>query len=114
VLRNEQKLGSRVIDRAAGDLVASFNIESISAQLAHALETTPSLADLRARLAAAQHKAHEVLRHVHLPHLPTREEIGARASSMFVKTRSLDEIVERAHRMLLEAIGTRLVVAVDP
>jgi stearoyl-CoA desaturase (Delta-9 desaturase) len=33
---------------------------------------------------------------------------------MFVKTRSLDEIVERAHRMLLEAIGTRLVVAVDP
>ena len=29
VLRNEQKLGSRVIDRAAADLVATFNIESI-------------------------------------------------------------------------------------
>ena len=31
VLRNEQKLGSRVIDRAAKDVVASFNVEAISA-----------------------------------------------------------------------------------
>jgi stearoyl-CoA desaturase (delta-9 desaturase) len=111
VVRNEQKLGSRVIDRAAADLAASFNIESISAKLAHALETTPSLADVRAKLVAAQHKAHEVLTHVHLPHLPTRDEIRGRASSMFVKTRSLDDIVERAHRMVLEAVGTRLVGA---
>ena len=108
VLRNEQRLGSRVIDRAAGDLVATFNIESISAKLAHALETTPSLADLRAKLAAAQHRAHEILAHVHLPHMPTREEIGARASTMFVKTRSFEDIVERAHRMILEAVSTRL------
>src|SRR5215208_4398309 len=104
VLRNEQKLGSRVIDRAAADLVATFNIESISAKLAHALETTPSLADVRAKLVAAQQKAHEVLTHVHLPHLPTRDEIRGRASSMFVKTRSLDDIVERAHLMVLEAV----------
>jgi stearoyl-CoA desaturase (delta-9 desaturase) len=27
---------------------------------------------------------------------------------MFVKTRSLDEIVERAHRMILEAVSARL------
>lgn len=114
VLRNEQRLGSRVIDRAAADLVATFNIESISAKLAHALETTPSLADVRAKLVAAQHKAHEVLTHVHLPHLPTRDEIRGRASSMFVKTRSLDDIVERAHRMVLEAVGTRLVGAAGP
>jgi stearoyl-CoA desaturase (delta-9 desaturase) len=112
VLRNEQKLGSRVVDRAAGDLVATFNIESISTKLAHALETTSSLGELRAKLASPQHKAHEVLAHVHLLHLPTREEIGARASSMFVKTRSFEDIVERAHRMILEAVGTRLAVAV--
>ena len=108
VLRNEQKLGSRVIDRAAKDVVATFNVEAISSRLNQALETTPGLTDLRARIAAAQHRAHEVLAHVHLPHLPTREEIGARASGMFVKTRSLDEIVERAHRMILEAVGARL------
>jgi stearoyl-CoA desaturase (Delta-9 desaturase) len=112
VLRNEQKLGSRVIDRAAKDVVATFNVEAISSRLNQALETTPGLADLRARIVAAQHRAHEVLAHVHLPHLPTREEIGARASGMFVKTRSLDEIVERAHRMILEAVGARLAPAV--
>src|SRR4051812_7092467 len=108
VLRNEQKLGSRVIDRAAADLVATFNIDSISAKISQAFETTPSLADIQARLGAAQHKAHEVLALVHLPHLPTREEIWARASTMFAKTRSLDDIVERAHRLMLEAVGTRL------
>ena len=112
VLKNEQRLGSRVIDRAAADLVATFNVESISAKLSHSLETTPGLADLRVRLASAQHKAHEVLTHVHLPHVPTRDEIWARASTMFVKTRSLEDIVERAHRLILEAVGTRLVATV--
>jgi stearoyl-CoA desaturase (Delta-9 desaturase) len=112
VLRNEQKLGSRVIDRAAKDVVATFNVEAISSRLNQALESTPGLADLRARIVAAQHRAHEVLAHVHLPHLPTREEISARASGMFVKTRSVDEIVERAHRMILEAVGARLAPAV--
>jgi stearoyl-CoA desaturase (Delta-9 desaturase) len=112
VLRNEQKLGSRVIDRAAADLAASFNIDGITAKLSLALATTPSLADLRDRITEAQHRAVDVLASVHLPHLPTRDEIWARATTMFVKTRSLDEIVERAHRMILEAVGTRLAVAV--
>ncbi|WP_420846857.1 acyl-CoA desaturase [Microvirga tunisiensis] len=111
VLKNEQRLGSRVIDRAAAELVATFNVESISAKLSHALGTTPGLADFRVRLAAAQHRAHEVLAHGHLPHIPTRDEIWARASTMFVKTRSLEDIVERAHRMILEAVGSRLIAA---
>ena len=87
--------------------MASFNIDGITAKLNLALATTPSLADLRDRITEAQHRADDVLRFVHLPHLPTRDEIWARATSMFVKTRSLDEIVERAHRMILEAVGTR-------
>jgi stearoyl-CoA desaturase (delta-9 desaturase) len=111
VLRNEQKLGARVIDRAAADLAATFNVESITAALSHALATTPSLAHLHETIASAQHKAHEVLASVHLPHLPTRDDIWARASTMFVKTRSLDEIVERAHRMILDAVCARLTVA---
>ncbi|MBA1154635.1 acyl-CoA desaturase [Microvirga mediterraneensis] len=108
VRRNEQKLGSRVIDRAAGDLMATFNIENIATKLSHVLETTPSLADLRAKLVTAEHKAHEVLAQVHLPHLPTRDEVWARGSTMFVKTQSLDDIVERAHRLILEAVGSKL------
>jgi stearoyl-CoA desaturase (delta-9 desaturase) len=48
---------------------------------------------------------------LHIPHLPTREEVWERASMMFVKTRSLDDIVECAHRTVLEAVGSRLAAA---
>jgi stearoyl-CoA desaturase (Delta-9 desaturase) len=111
VLRNEQKLGARVIDRAAADLAATFNVDAITAKVSHALAGTPSLADLHERLAAAQHKAGEILAGLHLPHLPTKDEVWARASTMFVKTRSLDEIAERAHAMILHAVGARLTLA---
>jgi stearoyl-CoA desaturase (Delta-9 desaturase) len=111
VLRNEQRLGARTIEKAARDLAASFNVEGITAAVAQVLASTPSLAGLQESLAGAQHKAADVLASVHLPHLPTRDEIWAQAHSMFVKSRSMEEIVERAHRMLLEAVGTRLAVA---
>lgn len=111
VLRNEQRLGPRVVEKAARDLVATFNVDSITAALSPVLATSPSLAGVQERLAEAQHKAADILANVHLPHLPTREEILARASTMFVATRSMEEIVERAYRMLLEAVGTRLAVS---
>jgi len=109
VLKNEQKLGSRVIERAAADVAGTFNPDSIAAALQQALATTPTLAGLQDKLAAAQHRAGEVLAGMHLPHLPTREEIFSRASAMFVPTRSMEDIVERAHRMIADAVGTRLV-----
>ena len=110
VLRNEQKLGSLVIDRAAGDLVATFNIESISIKLVHALETTPSLADVRAKLvAAAEQGPRDPGTCSSASYANDGTRFGARAANMFVKTRSLrDDIVERAHRMILEAVSTRL------
>jgi stearoyl-CoA desaturase (Delta-9 desaturase) len=106
VLRNEQRLGAKVIEKAARDLAVTFNADAITARLA-AL-TAPELADLRERLAAAQSRASDVLASVHLPHLPTRDEIRARATAMFARTRSLEDIVERAHLMLVETVGRRL------
>jgi stearoyl-CoA desaturase (delta-9 desaturase) len=47
----------------------------------------------------------------HVPHLPTREEVVAEARAMFVRTNSLDEIVDRAYALLLSSIGTRLIAA---
>jgi len=107
VLRNEQRLGSRVIERAARQLAASFNTDWIAGVVAERLEGA-SLAALQQRLAAAQDRAAEILANTHVPHLPTRAEIGARARAMFVRTRSFDDIVERAHSMVLDAIGSRL------
>src|SRR6185437_10513078 len=76
VLRNEQRLAARVINRAAAQLAAHFNSDWIAGAVASALER-PQLAALQERLAAARERATEVLASLHLPHLPTREEILA-------------------------------------
>jgi len=107
VLRNEQRLGSRVISRAAEELAARFNPGGI----AHAIESAlhaPDLQALRERLARTQQGAAEVFSGWHLPHLPSREQLLAEARAMFARTRSLDEIVDRAYEMLLASVGTRL------
>jgi stearoyl-CoA desaturase (Delta-9 desaturase) len=107
VVRNEHQLGSRVIERAANQLAASFNSERIASSIAVALSAA-SLSSLQERLALAHSRATEALAGVHLPQLPTREEIFARASEMFVRTPSFDDIVERAHELVLDAVWKRL------
>jgi stearoyl-CoA desaturase (delta-9 desaturase) len=107
ILRNEQRLGSRVIERAARQLAASFNSEWIAGAVASALGSG-SLAALQQRLAAAQHQAADILANAHLPHLPTRTECAARAKAMFARTPSVDDIVDRAYQLVLVAISARL------
>jgi stearoyl-CoA desaturase (delta-9 desaturase) len=111
VLRNEQRPGSRVIGRAAAQLAAHFNSERIASAIAAALER-PQLSTLQDRLAVAQHRAAEVLAGLHLPHVPTRDEVLAAATAMFARTPAIDEIVDRAYGLLLDAIGARLRAAV--
>ncbi|MET0527155.1 MAG: acyl-CoA desaturase [Microvirga sp.] len=108
VLQNQHRLGRKVIEKAAADLAATFNTESICTALRQALAGTPNLADLRERLGGAHHRAADILAGMHLPHLPTREEVRTRASTMFSKTPSLDDIVGLAHRIVLDAVGARL------
>ena len=107
VLRNEQRLGARVVNRAAAQLAASFNTDWIAVAITSALER-PQLVALQEKLAATQQRATEVLASVHLPHLPTREEILAKATATLAKTPSLDEIVDRAYALVLDAVGARL------
>lgn len=107
VLRNEQRLGSRVIERAARQLAASFNSERIAASVAGTLERH-SLSSLQQRLKNVQHHAAETLAGCRVPHLPTRAEISAKARAMFVRTVSIDEIVDRAYDLVLDAVGARL------
>jgi stearoyl-CoA desaturase (delta-9 desaturase) len=106
-LRNEHRLGSRVIGRAAAQLAASFNPDHIAAAIGAALEG-PALSSLQCKLAATQQRAAEVLSSLHLPHLPTRHEILARGMTMFARTPSMDDIVDRAYELILDAIGARL------
>jgi stearoyl-CoA desaturase (delta-9 desaturase) len=113
VLRNEHGLGSRVISRAAAQLAESFNTERIAAAVSAALEAG-SLSALRESLSAAQHRAADVLGNLSLPHLPTREEVLARATTMFAMSRSMDLIVERAYELMLTSIAARMCLAAVP
>ena len=107
VLRNEQRLGSRVISRAAAQLAGSFNTDRIAVAVTSALEGS-SLSSLMDRLAAAQHRAADVLAGLSLPQLPTRDEMLARATTMFARTRSMDDIVVCAYELVLDAIAAKL------
>jgi stearoyl-CoA desaturase (delta-9 desaturase) len=113
VLRNEQRLGARVIDRAAAQLAASFNTDRIAATIASALERA-HLSALQDSLAAAQHRAADVLANVQLPHLPSRGEILTQATAMFARTPSMEDIVDRAYAIMLDAIGARLIASPVP
>jgi stearoyl-CoA desaturase (Delta-9 desaturase) len=107
LVRNEQRLGARVIDRAAAQVASRFNSEWIALAITSALERSQCAA-LQGALVATQIRAVEALGNLHLPHLPTRNEILAQATRMFARTPSMDEIVDRAHGLVLEAIGARL------
>jgi stearoyl-CoA desaturase (delta-9 desaturase) len=110
VLRNEQRLGSRVINRAAEQLAARFNSERIALAIAAALHG-PDLVALRAKLQDARLRATEALSTLNLAHVPTRQELLAEAKIMFAKTRSLEEIIDRAYDILLASVGTQLTAA---
>ncbi len=111
VLRNEHRLGSRVINRAAAQLAESFQPDRIAAAIGAALDVA-SLSALRERLSETQHRAASVLANLHLPQMPTRADMFSRATAMFARTPSIDDIVDQAHALLLDAIGARLCPAV--
>jgi stearoyl-CoA desaturase (delta-9 desaturase) len=107
VVRNEHQLGARVINRAATQLADSFQPDRIAAAIYGALDGA-SLSALRETLSETQHRAANVLTNLHLPHLPTRAEVFSRATAMFARTPSIDDIVDQAHALILDAIGARL------
>jgi stearoyl-CoA desaturase (delta-9 desaturase) len=107
VLRNEQRLGARVINRAAEQLAAHFNSERIALAITSALQGT-ELSALQETLARARERTTEVLATLQLPQLPSREEFLAQANAMFARTPSLDDIVDRAYELLLASVGARL------
>jgi stearoyl-CoA desaturase (Delta-9 desaturase) len=107
VVRNEHQLGARVINRAAAQLADSFQPDRIAAAIGSALDVA-SLSALRETLSETQHRAASVLANLHLPHLPTRAEVFSRATGMFARTPSIDDIVDQAHALILDAIGARL------
>ena len=136
VVRSEQRLRRAVVERAAGQLAASFQVEHIAAQL-HALlaekraslntsidelhDELTGLIDswshrLDEKLEFAHHELDEFIRSARLPALPTLIDLRTRAADMFVDTPSMNDIVERARQILIadvfeELLGRKMVLA---
>lgn len=107
VLRNEQRLGLRVVNRAAEELAAQFNPERIASAIAAALHEF-ELSAVREALIRARDNTAGAIAELHLPQLPGREAFLAKATVMFTRTRSLDDIVDRAYELLLISVGRHL------
>ena len=106
VLRNEQRLGSRVIARAAEELAARFNSERIALGITSALHGPELYALWEALVRASERTGAAIASYP--PQLPSREELLAEAKILFAKTKSLDDIVNRAYELLLASVGMHL------
>jgi stearoyl-CoA desaturase (delta-9 desaturase) len=111
VVANVQPLGSRVVQRAAEQLAARFNPDAIAAAVKSAVPDF-GLAELQARLAEALPAAGDEARSF-LAAIPSREAVLAKARSCFPRSPSLEDIADRAHELVLAAIGARLALAAD-
>lgn len=107
LLRNEQRLGARIVRRTAEQLAARFRPERIASAIATTLHPS-ELPALRDALNHARQHAADTLSSLHLPHMPSRAELATQARTMFARTPSLDEIVDGAHELLLAAVGRHL------
>lgn len=110
VLRNEQQLGMRVVQRTAEQLAARFDSERIATAIAAALHAI-DLSALQQTLSEARDRTVETLAGLNLPHLPSRADLLEQARAMFARTPSFDEIVDRGHALLFAAIGDHLLAA---
>jgi hypothetical protein len=58
------------------------------------------------------HRAYraDLRRNLRLSKMPTRDQFLTEAREMFTRTISLDDIIDRAYELLLESVGSLLVV----
>jgi stearoyl-CoA desaturase (delta-9 desaturase) len=135
VVRGVQRLRRVVVEKAAVQLAASFQVERIAAELRALLAEKRTLlaerhADLNAsvdelcgdlagliddwshqfdeRLETARRELDTLVRAVQLPAMPTMTDLRARAAAMFVGTPSMNDIVERGRQILIDDVFEEL------
>ncbi|MEX0935713.1 MAG: acyl-CoA desaturase [Gemmatimonadota bacterium] len=119
ILANERRLGRKVIEKTAREVAESFPIETIARDLREAWDQRPGLVELRERLqktrddaaAGIQRRKEEFvtqLRDMHLPEIPSVEELRATIAKQYADSPSLDEIAERAQEILIEKLSHHL------
>jgi stearoyl-CoA desaturase (Delta-9 desaturase) len=111
LVRNERPVGRAVVERVARQLAAHFPTETIAAQIRDQLAHSPRLEEFRRRAQSARAQAAQALAELHLPHVPSMEEIRQRARQTLADSPSLDEIASRARELVLEHVSLSLLPA---
>ncbi|MBW3555271.1 MAG: fatty acid desaturase, partial [Gemmatimonadetes bacterium] len=127
IVNNERRLGRRVVEQVALQLAETFPVEGMAAQLRAAWDQVPDLQEVRQDLAgrydSAKLRAGEAreylagrLAAMHLPHVPTMDEMRQRVQNSFshVPEVSIDDVAERSRQILLEALSIRLLDGPEP
>jgi stearoyl-CoA desaturase (Delta-9 desaturase) len=108
VVKGEQRLGTKVIERVAEEVAGSFQVDQIAREVQAAASMAPSLEEIRARVQKTRENAVAHLQELQLPHVPTVEEIKALLRERYQDSPSMDEIAERAREILLERLSEHL------
>jgi stearoyl-CoA desaturase (delta-9 desaturase) len=112
LLRNERRLGSLVIHRAAEQLAARFNAEQIAVAVKTALVGSGSPA-WREAIACGRRLCLTELMPLTLAHMPTLADFRSEARTCLARTPSLDDIVSHAREILLVSVGMHLEVSAE-
>ena len=107
VVENRRRLGSRVVSRAARQVADRFNAERIANAAAGVLGPS-RLALLQLKFDSARSRAADAVRDLGLPEIPGEADIRRCARSILAHSPSVEDIVAKAHQLVLEAVGERL------
>ena len=115
VVAGEERLGRKIVEQVAREIADTFPAEALARELRAAWNQRPGLVELcgrwqRTRDGAAAHlqkRREEVLaqlRELHLPELPSIDELRSRIAEQYSDSPSLDEIAERAREIILDKV----------
>jgi len=114
LVRNERPLGRAVIEKVAHQLAASFAPDRLAAEIRGTWAASPRLQEMAGRIREARAQMTDWAARVHLPELPTLEELRTRAQAMYAESPSMDEIVTRARELLAERVSVCLLQLAGP
>lgn len=119
VREGQRKISPEIKERIALRLANSFNLEAMSAELkqrwaAESERGRLAWDEFKLKLQTAVDNGHDSLEQLHLPELPSVDDIRRKAERMFARSPALDEIIERAQLLMAEKLSHRLAPTAVP
>ncbi len=105
IVRGERPVGRKVLEKVAVELADSFSVEAIAGRVSEAWSELHTVEDLSEMVRRTRGQVEKRLAELSIPHLPTVPELREKAEEMFNESPSLDQIVNRAHELLQEAVA---------